>query len=178
MREIEAKYRVHDPEAVLTALREAGVSLGEPVHQDDTAYAPPGWDPGQGKRGFTFARLRTEDGVHIVTTKTPLANAMECVEHETAVAGRDGMHGVLTALGYVPSVRIVKSRRTGRAGPIAVCLDDVRGAGVFLELEVLVDDDRDGRAAQEELDAWARGLGADLERVTQTYDVLVRPVPA
>ncbi|MEE2048518.1 CYTH domain-containing protein, partial [Nocardiopsis tropica] len=73
---------------------------------------------------------------------------------------------------------IVKSRRTGRAGPIAVCLDDVRGAGVFLELEVLVDDDRDGRAAQEELDAWARGLGVDLERVTETYDVLVRPVPA
>ena len=178
MREIEAKYRVRDLGAVLAALREAGVTMGEPVHQDDLAYAPPGWDPGQGKRGFTFARLRTENGAHTVTTKTPLANAMECVEHETAVADREGVHGVLTSLGYVPSVRIVKSRRTGRSGTIGVCVDDVRGAGVFVELEALVDDDRDGRTVQEGLDAWARGLGADLERITETYDVLVRPVPA
>ena len=40
MREIEAKYRVRDLGAVLAALREAGVTMGEPVHQDDLAYAP------------------------------------------------------------------------------------------------------------------------------------------
>ncbi len=178
MREIETKYRVGDLEGLLLALKAAGVALGDPSRQDDQAYAPSGWDPSQGKVGLTFARLRTQDGRHVVTTKTPLANAMECVEHETAVADRGSMHGVLTALGHVPSVRIAKTRRTGTAGPIGVCVDDVEDAGVFLELELVVDDDRDGRAAQAELDAWARCLGVDLERTTDTYDALVRPTSA
>ncbi|MFE1166948.1 class IV adenylate cyclase [Nocardiopsis sp. NPDC058789] len=177
MREIETKYRVRDLEALLVALKEAGVKVSDPVHQDDLAYAPRGWDPSQGKLGFTFARLRTQDGEHVVTTKTPTATAMECVEHETTVADREAMHGVLTSLGYVPNVRIAKTRRGGRAGEVSVCVDEVEGAGVFLELEILVDDDRDGRAAQDDLDAWARNLGVDLERTTDTYDILVRPSP-
>ncbi len=85
-REIETKYRVRDPDALLDALAAAGVELGAPARQDDQAYAPRGWDPSQGKAGFTFARLRTQGRTHTVTTKTPVANAMECVEHETAVA--------------------------------------------------------------------------------------------
>ncbi|MFD6095432.1 class IV adenylate cyclase [Nocardiopsis flavescens] len=176
-REIETKYRVGDLGGLVAALGAAGVVLGAPARQDDQAYAPRGWDPSQGKAGFTFARLRTQDGTHIVTAKTPAANAMECAEQETAVADREAMHGVLTALGYVPAVRIVKTRRTGSAGPIGVCVDEVEAAGVFLELELVVEDDRDGRDAQAGLDAWARGLGVELERTTDTYDVLVRPAP-
>ncbi|MER6626076.1 CYTH domain-containing protein, partial [Streptomyces sp. NPDC000931] len=88
---------------------------------------------------------------------------------------REAMHGVLTSLGYMPSVRIAKTRRAGSAGEVSVCVDEVERAGVFLELEILVDDDRDGRAAQDDLDAWARDLGVDLERTTDTYDILVRP---
>lgn len=179
MREIETKYRVGDLEALMVALEEAGVLLGDSVYQDDRAYAPAGWEPGMAKVGRTFARLRTLDGgVHVFTTKTPLANPMECVEYETTVADRDQMHGALLALGYEPSVRIVKHRRTGTApGGISVCVDTVERAGVFVELEIVVDDDRDGRAAQAGLDAWARGLGVELERTTDTYDILARPLP-
>lgn len=175
LREIETKYRVVDLEALLVALKEVGVEMGAPAYQDDQAYAPAGWEPAHGKVGHTFARLRTQDGTHTMTTKTPLANPMECVEYETVVADREQMHGALLALGYEPAVRIVKDRRTGHAGPIGVCVDVVEGAGVFVELEVLADDDRDGPAVQAELDAWARGLGVELERTTDTYDVLVRP---
>ncbi len=178
MREIETKYRVRDLEALLVALKGAGVSVSDPVRQDDQAYAPRGWDPAQGKLGFTFARLRTQDGEHVVTTKTPTATTMEYIEHETTVGDREAMHGVLTSLGYVPVVRITKTRRVGTAGLATVCVDEVEDAGVFLELEILVDDDRDGRAAQEELDAWARGLGVELDRTSDTYDTLVRPTRA
>lgn len=172
-REIEAKYRVRDTEALLTALKSAGVVLGDPCRQDDQAYGPAGWVPSQGKVGFTFARIRTQDDGHILTTKTPLGNAMECEEHETAVADREQMHGALQALGYEPKVRIVKERRTGRSGDIVVCVDVVERTGTFLELELLVDDDRDGEQAQAGLDAWALQLGVALERTTDTYDVHV-----
>lgn len=87
------------------------------------------------------------------------------------------MHGALLALGYEPTVRIVKERRTGYNGDIGVCLDILEDAGTFLELELVIDDDRDGRAAQKDLDAWAQGLGVELERTTSTYDTLVLPPP-
>ncbi|WP_017570545.1 class IV adenylate cyclase [Nocardiopsis halotolerans] len=173
MREIEAKYRVTDLEALLAALDTAGVPLSAPAEQDDQAYAPAGWEFGMPRTGHTFARLRTQNGLHVFTTKTPVANAMECVEHETAVADREQMHLALLRLGYAPAIRIVKTRRVGRAGEIAVCVDELHGVGAFLEVELTVDDDRDGPAAQTELDAWVRGLGADLERTTDTYDLLV-----
>ncbi|MGW5879306.1 class IV adenylate cyclase [Nocardiopsis terrae] len=175
MREIEAKYRTGDLEALLAALKSAGVTVADPVFQDDQTYAPAGWEPGHGKVGHTFARLRTEENTHVLTTKTPLGNAMECIEYETVVADREQTHGALLALGYEPFVRIVKDRRGGTVGSVGVCVDVVEGAGTFLELELVVDDDRDGRAAQEELDAWARGLDVELERTTETYDALVRP---
>ncbi|WP_435107134.1 class IV adenylate cyclase [Nocardiopsis synnemataformans] len=175
MREIETKYRVTDPEALMLALKAAGVELGEPVFQDDQAYAPGGWTPEMGKVGHTFARLRSLDGgVHVFTTKTPLANSMECVEHETVVADRERMHAAVLAMGYEPTVRIVKSRQTGAADEISVCVDVVEGVGAFVELELVIDDDRDGLAVQAELDSWARGLGVELERTTDTYDTLVR----
>ncbi|PDP86659.1 adenylate cyclase [Glycomyces fuscus] len=178
MREIETKYRVADLEALLIALKEAGVQMGDPVYQDDQAYAPARWRPELGRVGHTFARLRTQGSVHLLTTKTPLANAMECVEYETIVADREQMHGALLVLGYEPTVRIVKHRRTGTAGPIGVCVDLVEGAGAFVELELVVDDDRDGPDAQAELDAWARGLDVALERTADTYDTLVRSAQA
>lgn len=178
VREIETKYRVADLEALLAALKQAGVYMSDPVYQDDQAYAPAGWRPELGQVGHTFARVRTQGSVHLLTTKTPLANAMECVEYETIVADREQMHGALLALGYEPTVRIVKHRRTGTTGPIGVCVDLVEGLGVFVELELVVDDDRDGLAVQAELDAWARGLDAALERTTDTYDTLVRAATA
>ncbi|NYH50417.1 adenylate cyclase class 2 [Nocardiopsis arvandica] len=175
MREIETKYRVADLEALLVALQAAGVELGEPVFQDDQAYAPAGWRPEMGKVGHTFARLRSLDGgMHVFTTKTPLANPMECAEYETTVADREQMHGAVLAMGFEPNVRIVKHRRAGRAGRTEVCVDLVEGVGAFLELELVVDDDRDGLTAQAELDTWACGLGVELERTTDTYDILVR----
>lgn len=174
MREIETKYRVANPEELSVALTAAGVELGEPVFQDDQAYAPAGWTPAMGRVGHTFVRLRGLDGgVYVFTTKTPLSNAMECVEYETTVTDREQMHGAILAMGFEPTVRIVKHRRAGRAGRVGVCVDLVEGLGVFLELELVVDDDRDALVVQAELDAWARGLEVGLERTAHTYDALV-----
>lgn len=174
MREIETKYRVRDLDTLVAALEVAGVKPGEAVLQDDQAYACAGWEASMGKVGYTFARLRTLNGeAHVFTTKTPLANSMECVEFETTIANREQMHGAIMAMGFEPTVRIVKHRRTGESGRIGVCVDLVEGLGAFLELELVVDDDRDGPAAQRELDEWARGLGVELERTGDTYDILM-----
>jgi hypothetical protein len=78
----------------------------------------------------TFARLRTQGGRHLFTVKRPLDNEMACVEHETEVTDRVAMHQAVLAMGFVPTVRIVKVRRTAVIGDVVVCVDDVEAARV------------------------------------------------
>jgi len=106
--------------------------------------------------------------------KKPLDNAMACLEHETEVADRERMHQAILAMGFYPTVRIVKTRRTSMLGDLTICVDEVEHAGAFVEIERTVDGEESGAAVQEELDAFARSLGLDLERTTDTYDSLVR----
>lgn len=173
-REIEVKYRVRDLLGVEAGLERHSVILSPPTLQDDQAYAEPGWAYGQSKIGVAFARLRTQDGQVWFTVKKPLANEMACLEHETRVADREQMHHALIAMGFQPTVRIVKTRRTARLADMTICLDEVEHAGVFLEIERMVGGGESGVAVQAELDAFARTLGVDLERTTDTYDSLVR----
>jgi adenylate cyclase class 2 len=174
--EIEVKYRVDDRAlpALERALAARGAAMSPPIRQDDQAFAPQGWSYGQSKVGVTFARLRTENGRHVFTIKTPVDNEMACLEHGTEVADRDQMHRAVLAMGFYPTVRIVKTRRIAALGDIQLCLDEVERAGWFLEIEKLVSESEAGTAAQDELDRFARSLGIALQRTTDTYDSLVR----
>ena len=177
-REVEVKYQVadSDPAQVEQALAMRGVVLGSAVDQDDQAYAPAAWSYSQSKIGVAFARLRTEGGRTLFTVKVPVANELDCAEQETVVADRAAMHEALLLMGYAPTVRIVKRRRTGSWPGGQVCLDVVEGLGVFVEVERLVSTDASSLQVQAELDAWVQDLGVAVRRVTQTYDSLLRAI--
>ncbi|MFI0422848.1 class IV adenylate cyclase [Spongiactinospora sp. 9N601] len=172
--EVEVKYQVTDLRALEESLARQGVILSAPVRQDDQAYAEPGWSYGQSKIGVAFARLRTQGGRHYFTVKKPLANEMACLERETEVADREQMHEAVIAMGFRPTVRIVKTRRTAHLDGMTICVDEVEHAGVFVEIERTVDAAESGTAVQEQLDAFACSLGVRLQRTTDTYDSLVR----
>ncbi|MFD9943247.1 class IV adenylate cyclase [Nonomuraea sp. NPDC059023] len=174
VQEVEVKYRVEDLSGLEDALAARGAILSTPVVQDDQAFAQGGWTYGQSKIGAAFARLRTQQGRHLFTVKKPLDNAMACLEHETEVADRAQMHEAIVAMGFYPTVRIVKRRRTGELDGVALCVDEVEHAGLFVEFERLVADTASGAAAQRELDRLARSLGVELIPVSDTYDSLVR----
>ncbi|MCM0673256.1 CYTH domain-containing protein [Micromonospora phytophila] len=174
IREIEVKYRVAEPAALVRSLAARGVAFSEAVRQDDQAYAASGWTYGQSKTGAAFARLRTENGRHLFCVKKPLDNELACQEHETEVLGRDEMHAAILAMGFYPTVRIAKTRRTARHGAMLLCLDEVDGLGAFFEIEAMVGGDRPAEQVQQELDQFARSLGVELERSTETYDSLIR----
>jgi adenylate cyclase class 2 len=174
LREIEVKYRIGNLAAVERALADRGAVLSAPLYQDDQAYAERGWAYGQPKAGVTFARLRTQCGRHLFTVKRPLENEMVCMEHETEIADRAAMHQAVLAMGFVPTVRIVKIRRTAAMGDVAVCVDDVERAGLFLEMEKLVGSGSAALRVQAELDGIVQSLGVPLRRVSDTYDSLVR----
>ena len=178
VREVEVKYRVRDAEALLAALKQRGIELGVLVRQDDQAYAPDGWVYGDARCGVPFARLRTVAGRHVFTVKRPAENVLSCEEHETVVADRDQMHDAILAMGFWPTVRIVKTRRTATFGDLVLCVDELDGLGVFLEVERMVPGDVPGEAVQEELSRFVASLGIEAEQTGQTYDSLVRDVLA
>ena len=111
---------------------------------------------------------------HLFTVKKPVDNEMACIEHETVVADRSQMHRAVIAMGFVPTVRIIKTRRTAMIGDVAACVDDVEQAGKFFEVEKICAAAGSAMAVQNELDRLARSLGVAMERVTDTYDTLVR----
>ena len=176
MREVEVKYRVPDLSVLLAALAERGVDLGDRFVQDDQAYAPAGWEYGQSRIGVPFARLRTVAGQHVFTVKRPAENVLSCEEHESPVADREEMHQALLAMGFRATQQIRKSRRCGTAmaGTVSVCVDEVEGLGVFLELERMVPDGVPCEFIQAELSDFVTSLGVDAERVEDTYDALLR----
>ena len=174
MREVEVKYRVGDTGQLLAALGARGIDLGAPVRQDDQAYAPEGWAYGDARQGVPFARLRTVDGRHVFTLKRPAENVFSCEEHETAVADREQMHRAILAMGFWPTVRIVKMRRTATVGDLAICVDELDGVGTFLELERMVPDGVPGESVQAELSGFVAALGVEAEPTELTYDSLVR----
>lgn len=174
MREVEVKFRVRDPAALVTALKARGIELGPPAEQDDQAYAPEGWSYGDDRRGVPFARLRTVDGRHLFTVKRPAENVLSCEEHETAVADRAQMHRAVVAMGFMPTVRIRKVRRSATFGELTVCLDELDGIGVFVEVERQVPNDVPAEAVHAELSCFVESLGIQVERCLDTYDSLVR----
>jgi adenylate cyclase class 2 len=174
MREIEVKYRVHDLEALLAALKCRGIELSEPVFQDDQAYAPAGWQFGDSKLGVSFLRLRTVAGRHYFALKQPGENAQACLEHETEVADREAMHGAVMQMGYRPTVRVAKTRRVATLEQCSVCVDDLEGVGAFLELERMLPDGLPATAVQAELAAFVDSLQIPAVRTGETYDSLVR----
>jgi adenylate cyclase class 2 len=174
MREVEVKFRIPDIAALLAALTSRGIELKAPSYQDDQAYAPEGWSYGDSKLGVPFARLRTIGEHHTFTVKRPADNALSCEEYETAVTDREQMHRAISAMGFRPTVRIAKVRRTAEVWGALLCVDEVAGLGTFLELERMVPDGVSGEAVQTELVALVALLNVSAERTEETYDSLVR----
>ena len=99
-----------------------------------------------------------------------------CLEYETEVADREAMHQAVLQMGYRPTVRIIKTRRTASSGGCSLCIDEVEGAGGFVEAERMVPDDADAQAIQAELAMLIESLGAGTTRTAETYDSLVHAV--
>lgn len=174
MREIEVKYRISDYTKTVLALQCKGVQLGEPIIQDDQAYAPNSWLYGDSTLGVSFARLRTVSDVHTFTIKRPIENSLSCEEYETIVSDRTQMHAALLTMGYYETVRIHKTRRTAFTPLFGICLDQVEGIGPFIELEWCAGTYETANFAQAEMADFVKSLNITAERTDQPYDALVR----
>jgi predicted adenylyl cyclase CyaB len=174
MREIEVKAKVRSSEAILNALKEKGIELGQPIKQHDVVYSQPGAKDNQ--PNSIWLRIRTENDKKItLTLKQQVTNELDSIEHEVVVDNADEMFSIITLLGYELFSDLTKVRQKAKHGDIEICYDTLPDLGTFIEAEKLCPDDADAKAITTELWRLLSELGVSKnDEETSGYDVLLR----
>ena len=165
MLEVELKFPLADPAAVLPALEALGVSLGEPQEQVDRYFKPP-WRDFAGTD--EALRLRTSGQAARITYKGPRLHRTTKTRREIELPLAGGAqevprwHELLAALGLLHVADVQKTRRKARLTwqgfQIEIAMDTVAHLGSFIELETLAEP-HDVQRAQAAVHSLAERLG-------------------
>ena len=168
--ELKATLAGLNPAALELALAHQGFIPARTLRETDLYYNGSSRDFKKTDEALRLRRCQVlPDGPEevLLTYKGPKEGSLakSRKEYETAVGDQATMAAVLEALGFQPVREVEKVRRELTAGPVTACLDEVTGLGAFLELELLVETDRDGAA--ERLLALLDRLGVPRENLTR-----------
>ena len=167
--EIEAKFRLSDPEEMRRRLDAAGATPGGKVTEDNAFFDTPDGSLVAQDCGLRVRIARNADCEPkcTLTYKGPRQPGQLKVrqEEEAIVASPGAIEGILTGLGYERTLSFQKHRESFALGPARIELDELPELGFFLEIEA--DDEQAVQTARQQL-----GL-ADEPTVTDTYVALV-----
>lgn len=174
MLEVELKAAI-GPElaaALPQILRAKGFSEQETVSETDIYFSLPDRDvqkTDEALRLRTIRPLPNGAARTYITYKGPKLDAVSSTrrELETTIGSFDTMHALLLALGHRAASPVTKIRRSFTRGAQTVCLDDVAGLGLYLELETVLPDGGDRETAVQELLSLLDSLGAARSALTR-----------
>jgi len=151
MRNVEIKARVDDPAGVAERAHALGFARAETLDQEDVYFAVP--------RGRLKLRLVPGRRAELIRYERPDASAPRPSVYEIVeVEDGRGLAALLArALGVRGRVR--KRRQLFLRRNVRLHLDDVDGAGCFLELEAVLDGDGQREAAVNEVAGLLGQLG-------------------
>jgi adenylate cyclase class 2 len=149
MFEIEIKSPVADLGAIRRRLEALNAVHVGSVEQSDTYFAHPCRDFGRTDEAL---RIRSQGSKEALYYKGPKVDSETKTREEIAVPLTDAeaMRKVLRRLGFVPAAVVEKSRDIYRLDGVEVVLDNVKGLGTFVELEVQGEDIEQGKAVLKE----------------------------
>jgi adenylate cyclase, class 2 len=166
MVEVELKYRLHDPEGVLTRLIARGAARRVEAAQVDVYFDHPSRRFGKTDEALRI-RWDDQDGL-AATYKGPRLDLKSKSREEIEIGLKGGESDLeeaarlLGRLGFREVRRVPKRRTTFLVTmadrEIAVSIDDVDGIGLFVELELLADAGA-WLTARESLERLALALG-------------------
>lgn len=147
--EVEQKLRVADAAALRERLANLGVRFAEPLRQIDAYFNHPARDFAQTDEAL---RIRSVGEENYVTYKGPkldrTVKARRELEQPLAPgpAAAERFAELLVALGFRPSAKVTKRRRTATLTHDGVefelAWDEVDGVGTFLEIELVVESEQ------------------------------------
>ena len=167
MLEVEAKFAVPDLEKVRARLNKKEVQMTRRQQEHDVYYNAPHRDFGETDEAL---RVRYDDTGVTATYKGPkirVGSAKAREEFNLAVASGETLEAILSHLGFRRAATVSKVREFYEMGDVTVTLDDVRGLGTFIEIEILTEDDREDAA--DRIGVIGKELGVDGPPIYTSY---------
>ncbi len=175
MIEVERKFRPAKEkiDRIVAYLRDHG-SAPQVMRQVDKVFLYESDSFKQFKVGDPVIRIRSANNKTTLTYKRALGDGADRIEHELQVDSEKTAEALVYELGYLLATNVEKTRSEYELGALKVCLDDVVGLGMFLEIEAICNSDSEREQAQKEIMQLAGEMGlteSDIE--TKKYDQLI-----
>ena len=110
----------------------------------------------------------------LMTLKVEGQTKLVSDEYEFAVDDGNAARQMLTALGWQKVVTVDKIRFESKTEYYTICIDEVAGLGLFIELEVLTEDSADVKNIQQQMCNFLKNLDIDGKLWKIPYDTSIR----
>ena len=110
----------------------------------------------------------------LMTLKVEGQTKLASDEYEFAVDDGNAARQMLTALGWQEVVTVDKVRLESKTEDYTICIDEVAKLGLFIELEVLIEDSTDVKNIQQQMCNFLKNLDIDGKLWKIPYDTSVR----
>jgi len=184
MIEIETKFKLASDitrDNLIAILKSQFIALISSKRQIDTVFLLPEQVDVPITPGSKIMRVRDvlnpETGelrLSLMTLKVERQTKLASDEYEFAVDDGNVARQMLTALGWQEVVTVDKVRLESKTKDYTICIDEVAGLGLFIELEVLTEDSADVKNIQQQMCNFLKNLDIDGELWKIPYDTSIR----
>ena len=184
MIEIEAKFKLSDNitrDKLIAVLESQFVAPISIKHQIDTVFLLPEQVDAPIVPGSKIMRVRNvldpETGElrrSLMTLKVEGQVKLVSEEYEFTVGDGNMARQMLTALGWQEIVTVDKLRTESKTNDYTICIDEVAGLGLFIELEILAEDGTNVKYIQQQMQDFLKSLNIDGKLWTIPYDTSIR----
>ena len=184
MIEIESKFKISDDitrDELLAILKDQLIAQISSKRQIDTVFLLPEQVDTPITPGSKIMRVRDalnpETGElqqSLMTLKVEGQTKLVSDEYEFAVDDGNVARQMLTALGWQEIVTVDKVRFESKTEDYTICIDEVAGLGLFIELEVLTEDSANVKNIQQQMCNFLKNLDIDGKLWKIPYDTSIR----
>lgn len=184
MIEVESKFKISGDitqSDLLTILKDQFIAPISSKRQIDTVFLLPEQVDAPIVPGSKIMRVRDvlnpETGElrrSLMTLKVEGQAKLASDEYEFTVDDGNAARQMLTALGWQEIVTVDKVRLESKTEDYTICIDEVAGLGLFIELEVLTEDSADVKNIQEQMCNFLKNLDIDGKLWKIPYDTSIR----
>ena len=184
MIEIESKFKLASGitrDNLITILKNQFIAPISSKHQIDTVFLLPEQVDAPITPGSKIMRVRdvlnpetSELQRSLMTLKVEGQTKLASDEYEFVVDDGNAARQMLTALGWQKVVTVDKIRFESKTEYYTICIDEVAGLGLFIELEVLTEDSADVKNIQQQMCNFLKNLDIDGKLWKIPYDTSIR----
>ena len=184
MIEVESKFKISGDMTqsdLLAILKDQFITPTSSKRQIDTVFLLPEQVDAPIVPGSKIMRVRDvlnpETGElqrSLMTLKVEGQTKLVSDEYEFAVDDGNAARQMLTALGWQEIVTVDKVRIESKTEDYTICIDEVAGLGLFIELEVLTEDSADVKNIQQQMCNFLKNLDIDGKLWKIPYDTSIR----